>query len=309
LYLSLKAHGKNVVIASPTEVIVELSSLVGIDKVATALSGEKGDLTVSFPYQDGEIEKVSYTLENGSLNIIVKAGVNGLSFSEKDVQYKRGTGPIEVLFVIGTPRLSDLGNLFDPEALKSTTVINIDNKTENQGFGEIALVSPASSSVSEQIASLVFSLSLPLELDIAQNLMSGIMFGTDNFQSPKTSVLAFEMAAELLKKGAARQTRQKPKQQFQDAFSQFGQPKAPQRTDFPAQNRDARGFRPRPVGQQPQFNRGQQQQPRFAPAQNFPSRQVSPQFVDQKETQKEDENQETPPDWLTPKVYKGSTLV
>jgi len=205
LYLGLKAAQKNVSIASPTEPIVEVSSLVGINKVSTTLSGEGGDLVVTFPYKDREIEKVSYSLENGYLNIIVKAGEDGLSFTEKDVQYKRGGGGLPtLLFIVGTPRLSDLGGLFNPDALKDTTVVNIDNKADNQGFGDIVVVSPRSSSVSELMANLLEDLALPIDVDIAQNLLLGISFSTDNFQDSKTSATAFEMAAMLMKKGAMR---------------------------------------------------------------------------------------------------------
>lgn len=252
LYLSLKASNKNVVVACPTEPLVEVSSLVGIDKVKTIFASDGADLVVSFPYKEGEIEKVSYTLEDGDLNIIVKAGSNGLSFAEKDVRYKRGGGSSlsSLLFVIGTPRLSDLGKLFDPELLKETTVVNIDNKVDNQGFGDIVLVSPRFSSVCEQIANLINFLGLPLDIDGAQNLLSGISFATDNFQKPTTSFLAFEMAGVLLKKGAVR----KPSISFKPL---------PQMQEI----------------QEEDFGQDRQSQ------------------------------EEAPPDWLAPKVYKGSTLV
>lgn len=205
LYLCLSQDGKSVSIACPTEPIVEVSSLVGIDKVKTSFdSGAGGDLTVSFPYKEGEIEKISYTLEDGFLNILVKAGEQGLSFNEKDIEYKRiGSAP-NVLFVVGTPRLSDLGKLFDPQALKDVTIINIDNKADNQGYGDIVLVSKKLSSVSEQMVDIILSLDLKMDQDAAQNLLSGVSSATDNFQHPNTSPLAFEMAANLMKRGAIR---------------------------------------------------------------------------------------------------------
>lgn len=205
LYLSLQNVGKSVSIACPTEPIVEVASLVGIDQVKNSFDSRKaGDLMVSFPYKEGEIEKISYTLEDGFLNILVKTGKLGLSFDEKEIRYKREGVTQGVLFTIGTPRLSDLGKLFDLQALKDTKIINIDNKAENQGYGDIVLVSTNLSSVSEQVASLIFSLGLKMDIDIAQNLLSGVSMATDNFQNPNTSSLAFEMAASLLRKGAVR---------------------------------------------------------------------------------------------------------
>ena len=91
LYLSFKNLGKNLTIATPKKPLVEVSSLVGIDEVKTHFRNLGGDLVVSFPYKEGEIEKVSYTRDDNFLNIVVKAGEKGLNFSEKDVKFTRGS--------------------------------------------------------------------------------------------------------------------------------------------------------------------------------------------------------------------------
>lgn len=219
LYLALSGVGKKATVVCSTEPIVELSSLVGIDKVRKSFEGDAtGDLTVSFPYKEGEIEKISYTLEDGKLNILVKAGENGLNFNEKDVDYKRTGGAPGLVFVVGTPRLSDLGTAFDMEVLKDSKVINIDYKPDNQGFGDIPLLGRNASSVSELVANFMTSLDLNIDVDIASNLMAGIIAATDNFQDPKTSPLAFETAAALMKKGAVRKTEDSKKGVVEDSF-------------------------------------------------------------------------------------------
>ncbi len=352
LYLSLKELGKNVTIAAPSDPLVEISNLVGINKVKKSLESEGGDLVVAFPYQEGEIEKVSYTLENGFLNIIVKASGEGLSFSEQDVQYKRSGSVPQALFVVGVPRLSDLGNLFDTEALKNVTIVNIDNKSDNQGFGEVVLVSSEFSSVSEQVANLIESLGLPLDMDAAQNLMSGISYATDNFQSQKTSVAAFEQAAKLMQKGARRTqvkveqpsvqgNEQKPQVQSQDRQDRQNQPRQqfrPQRQGQQFGQRQGSSAQARNPFNQPQQPRAQVQSQPFdqtqgkpqnpfqaasqiqsqspfdqsqgkkvqSQAQSFGSTQDKPEAEKQKDNQDE---KDAPPDWLTPKVYKGSALV
>ena len=204
LYLSFLNAGKNAMVVCPTQPLVEVSSLVGIDKVkATFDTAKSGDMTVSFPYKEGEIEKISYTLENGFLNILVKAGEQGLSFDESDIRYKKGGAAREAIFTIGATRLSEINKLLDMDSLKDAKIVNIDNKKENQGYGDVVLVSDASS-ISEQVSFIILSLGLKVDLDTAQNLLSGISSATDNFQNPNTSALAFEMASVLMKKGATR---------------------------------------------------------------------------------------------------------
>ncbi len=335
LYLSLQSLNKAVTIASPSDPLVEVSTLVGIDNVKTQFEGGGKDLVVSFPYQDGEIEKVSYTLEEGYLNIIVKAGEQGLSFDEKDVEYKRGGegGTLELLFVIGTSRLVDLGSIYDAEALKDTMVVNIDNKTDNSKFGDVVIVDPQMSSVSEIVAQIINSLALPIDIDIAQNLMSGILNGTDNFQSPKTSPLAFEMVGILMKNGAVRKQAlpQRPTMPTNNPFldqsfgldnqaDPFGT-KLPQ--PFPRQN-EQRNRVPQPQRQQfprpfPQPNQSAMQQPQ-APRmpmqnqmptqnQNRPVQPMPQPMVQPQQNNNNIQQPDAPADWLTPKVYKGSSTL
>ncbi|MBI4079078.1 MAG: hypothetical protein HY429_02155 [Candidatus Levybacteria bacterium] len=336
LALYLRVVNKQVVVACPTEPIVEISNLVGINTVKTQLSGEGGDLTVSFPYKDGEIDKVSYTLEDGLLNIIVKAGRLGLSFDQNQVRFKQSGSLPTALFVVGTPRVSDLGHLFVPQDLQQTTIINIDNKADNQGFGDVIIVSHHYSSVSEQIADLLVALQANIDVDIAQNLLLGITQATRNFQASKTSATAFEMAGMLMRKGAVREAprtleqpsrRTSPSQRSQQYFGQAGQtaPRftgqqdggfTPQRQQQQQrQHRPSQGFDEQPIeaterkevtfargtGAQPQ----QQAQNQSRPTGQGLAYQARP-FGQPKDQKGEDE--EAPPDWLTPKVYKGSSL-
>src|SRR6185437_2157775 len=178
LYLLLKNANKRVSIAAPSDPIVEISSLVGIDKVQRHFGGDAGDLVVSFPYKEGEIEKVSYTLENNFLNIIVKSSEQGLSFEEKDIRYTRGSGSIDLLIVVGTSSLDQIGDIIDSQKLANISIINIDNDPNNQGFGDVVVLSPEASSVSEHVADIALTLGFTVDPDSAQNLLSGIMSAT-----------------------------------------------------------------------------------------------------------------------------------
>lgn len=285
LFLLLRNANKKVSIASPSDPIVEISSLVGIDKVQKQFGGDAGDLIVSFPYEEGEIEKVSYTLENNYLNIIVKASEQGLSFDEKDIKYTRGSGTIDLLITVGAASLAELGEIFDEQKLSNVTVINIDNAANNQGFGDVVMIEKNASSISEYVADIALTLGFTIEQDAAQNLLSGIMFGTKNFQDPRTTSLAFEISAFLMKRGARRianHSEQPAPRQEESARPQYTEPAKPEPRYAPMADRSAT-------------------QPTTQPA--APLQPVA--------SQKEDDTkQDTPPlDWLTPKVYKGSSEV
>lgn len=316
LYLSLTQANKAVVVASPTAPIVELSSLVGIDQVQTDFASNAGDLVVSFPYREGEIEKVSYTIddEKSLLNIIVKAGEQGLNFDEKDVVYTRGAVIPNLLFVVGTPQLANLGTLFSPDELKDTTIINIDNKADNQKFGDMVLVSPKFSSVAEQVADLIFALNLPVELDTAQNLLSGISYATNNFQDPKTSYVAFEIAAMLMKRGAQRSVNTRGGMNITAPITQpapvnpmpAAAPKQQPQQNQPKQQHKAPDFGS--FMPSPDFRKQNQQKQVEQRAEE--SRMQNRQQPQQQNQPKREEGGKNPPaDWLTPKVYSGSTKV
>lgn len=299
LYLSLEDLGKSLSIATPNTPLVEVSSLVAIDEVKTSLGEESGDLVVSFPYREGEIEKVSYTRDDSFLNIVVKAGEKGLNFDQKDVKFTRGTNAPELLFIVGAARVSDLGKLFDPAVLKDTVVVNIDNKLDNQGFGDIVMSSTKFSSVSEIIANVIFSTGLKMDLDIAQNLMLGIATATNNFQDSRTSSLAFEMAGVLMRNGALRPNSETSRRKLAVDYNE---------------KKAEKPFAGEASFEQPSFTKTPEElekeikpdsRPRFTPSPSPKVSQVQPQVQPQMQPQTQDNN--PPEDWLEPKIYKGST--
>ncbi len=345
MYLVLQKMGKQATIVCPTDPLVGISNLVGIDKVqksfgAGSEADANGDLTVSFPYKEGEIEKVSYTLENGQLNIVVKAGQNGMSFQQNDVKFIRSSagsagGPMPTLLItVGVSSLNDIAGIFNKAEAPNTTIINIDNKATNEGFGDVPVVSPKFSSVSEQVADFLTLLEPQIELDkdTSQNLFDGISFSTKDFTAQNTSYLAFEMAGILMKKGASRGAKAAAAVPSGQPVSQYFPPTPSfnaQQPAQPAQPVVAPQPMPQPAFQQPApmaqpfVNQQPAQpvvapqpmpQPTFNPVPEQPAQQFSapnPQPVQQPvaNAQAQQDDNQAPPDWLTPKVYKGSTIL
>lgn len=289
LYLALADSGKNAQLVSTADAKVEVSNLVGIDKLKKSFDGIVKQFVIALPYRENEIEKISYNAEGATLNINVIAGEGGITFSEKDIKIQKTGSTPSVIFAIGIQSQEELQAFVQPDP--NLKVINIDNSGVNAQYGDILYVSPSFSSISEVAGKLIYDSGLVLEQDTAQNLMNGIVASTADFAHPNTSPTAFETAGILLRHGAIRQKikMNDKKDQIRPEF----QPK--QKQQFQPQNQPHKQNQHGGNGQvrpnQPQFNQQQAQtqpQPMPNPVPQMPV----------------DEN--VPNDWFTPKVFKGS---
>ncbi|HSD98525.1 MAG TPA: hypothetical protein VLB73_02375, partial [Patescibacteria group bacterium] len=161
------------------------------------------------------------------------------------------------------------------------------------------------SSLSEEVADFLTLLEPQIELDkdSSQNLLSGILAATNDFQNGQGSYLAFEMAGILMKKGAVRSAN--------GMYAQPTTPAMPTANYFPPVNpvgQQPQVFQPsvQPVQQEPAFEAPSVQQPvqqqPVQPLQTAPVEQVAQPVAAAPASQ-------PPADWLTPKVYKGSTVL
>lgn len=282
LYLSLRSAGKNVQVISLSDPQVSESHLVGIDGIEKSFSGNVKTLTISVPYKEGEIDKVSYNIEKDRLNVNLFAQTHGISFSEKDINYiKQGSAP-SALITLGVRLKSDLANA--AEIRQDSKILQIDLKS-NDRFGSIALIDPTYSSVSEAVTELLYELAFPVDIDTAQNLLDGIVAATDNF-SKTASMFAFQFSGLLMQSGAQR--RQVGQMPAEEVFPQAEELLKPRDVNY--NQKVARDFfkssTPAPV----------------TPAPSSISSQPSPEEVPQGETTVG----EVPSDWFLPKVFKGS---
>lgn len=283
LYLSLLKNGKRVSIACPDQMRVEFNRLVGVDKITTNLSSKEGkNLIVSFPYQEGSIEKVSYNIENDLFNLVIEPREGYPAITSDTIRYSFSGGNIDLIITVGVQNLSQLDSLFNnnQNLFSAKPVVNIDIKPQNSGFGKVNIIETNVASLSELLVFLFSNLGLPLDGDIATNLLSGITSGSQNFTSNITQASTFEAAAICLKNGARKSFQESTRTNLQ--FAQQFQPR--QETNF-SPNLKASA----PV---PQKQIEQKIKPKFDLQTN------------QKKSQ-----EEAPPDWLKPKIYKGSTLL
>lgn len=308
IYLSLKEAGKNPQIISKKDPIVEIANLVGINKIGKSFSGNSNKVVVSLPYNRGEIGKVSYKEENGRINFHLTAteGKSITAYEANDINLIWDGAMPSVIITFGVESLNQLSEFTGVDE-KSTRIINIDNSEES--FGEISIIGNSFSSVSEIVVKIIKELNLPLNIDIAQNLLDGILYGTRNFTKSNTSSYAFESAGILMQYGAVRvdnrntNTNREATENQNRSSHQTGSQNRNQRHQSRSGNQMSSN---RNQGQHINQNRDRSDEAHKAtPRAEKSVTEVSPSRGDIPLSQAQDDK-DVPNDWLTPKVFKGS---
>ncbi len=200
LFLTLKESGKDVRIATSSPPLARDSRLVGIDK----LEQEIGDsnLVISFPFEEGRVEKVAYNEDDKSSNIVVSVKP-GRKIDKNEISFVYAGTSSDMVIVAGGRNLSSTGKILtaERELLEKSTLVNISN--QDSAFGAINIVD-TQCSLSELMAALIQEIGLPLTEDAANNLLSGIYHATDNLQSDNLTADTFEAIAVLYRAGARR---------------------------------------------------------------------------------------------------------
>jgi nanoRNase/pAp phosphatase (c-di-AMP/oligoRNAs hydrolase) len=322
LFLSLKEAGKNVLIGSPTKMQVEFSKLVGVDRISDKIGNR--NLIISFDYTEDAIEKVSYNVEGGKFNLVIEPKSGHPPLDSKGVAFSYEGIEAPLIFICGAKKLEDLGQLYekDRQAFSQATVVNIDRAAGNTKFGQINLVNQGFASVCEIIFQLIKKLNLPLNVDIAGNLLKGIETQTQNLQSPFAGPDTFEAVAQLMRAGAKRTPTTRPPARAWTGRPPVGPITTP---PVPTQQRSSPPSVPttQPMGQltEPELKIGKTQDIPPTPARQPPpppppqtpppppAQDQTQKTVDPKtRTEKQNESQ-AQEDWTKPKIYKGSTKV
>lgn len=203
LVQSLRLIGKDVTLYAPK--IPQLPiALAGLNEIKTEFG--KQNLVISFDYQESLVDKVSYAISQDAskffLTIRPKKGSAPLDPATVEFSYA-GTD-CELIVLFGEHDLTNLQQLYFgyEEVYASTPIITFN--TFNPGIGAIAMDVSAHSSYSEYLTLALGGMQLELNSDVATNLYIGLALETKAFTSPQTTAETFEVAAELLRRGARR---------------------------------------------------------------------------------------------------------
>lgn len=308
LYLSLSQFGKNVSIVTEGIIKVEHSNLFGVGKIKNNLpEGTSGDFIITLAgvaNPDGTVpaaDKADYFPSGSDLNVVIKVKP-GQTFTPTSVTTRYSSGGADLIFVIGATTLADLGSIYtNNSGTFSGTLINIDNHSNNTNFGSTNIVDQMAASLSEIMGLIIPGLGLPYEGDTATNILDGIFKATDNLQSPKVGADTYEAVAQAVRVGGKRPSITPSVTSIPQDGSVFSSvPFGP----LPAQTSSTPDFDLSKV-----FNTDSFTVPPVVSTSPEVKTDNHPSFSSEEKPTGEAATTESPEaDWLTPKIYKGSSI-
>lgn len=288
LFLAFEAAGKEVSIVCDDNILVGQAHLFGVDHVQKILPPtEGGNLTLTLEgvaASDNTIpalEKLDWYAENSNLNLVFHV-LPGQTFQPARIVPKYQGSGFNLIFVVGAANLNALGNAYsqNQSAYSGTHIVNIDTQSANTSFGQTNVLDGAASSLSEMAVNLITDLGFNLDSDMASNLLTGIFDATNNLSDPKVTADTYMAAAQCLRVGG-----KKPGIQKQPEVAAI-----PQQPAYDWNAVSAAIGSNVPVAVPPVVSFDSQPSPEERPA----GEGVVSETVE--------------PEWLTPKIFKGSSI-
>lgn len=198
--LQAKGAKVNVVVEDKTQ--YEYLNFIDQSEVEVGFPAGRESI-LSLDISKNPIESLKYEVEGDKLNIFLTTERGHIALDDLTVS-DTGAAP-DLIITIGIPKLRNLGTLYtsNPEIFFKTPIVNLDNTFENKAFGKINIIEIGMSLMSQ----LVYEFANTLGLDIsvgATELMFALMEETNNFQGANTPPVAYQLASELVEKGAKR---------------------------------------------------------------------------------------------------------
>lgn len=287
LFLILEAGGKQASIVSDDAMLVSHTHLYGVDHVQKTLpSTEGGNLTLTLEgvaASNGTVpalEKLDWYAEGSNLNLVFHV-LTGQTFQPAKIVPKYQGSGFNLIFTVGAVNLNALGNIYlqNQNAFSGTHIVNIDNQVSNSSFGQTNILDSNASSVSEVMTNLISDMGHSLDGDSASNLLAGIFDATNNLQGPRVSADTYMAVANCLRVGGRKPAepgiQTGPKQDLSSLIPKQGMP----------------------VSAIPDFM--------VPTVVSVDDSQASP---EERPMEEGVISETVEPEWLTPKIFKGSSL-
>lgn len=147
LKLSLEQSGKSATVTCPDPMTVEFNRLVGVDSITSNFASR--NLIITFPGQTEIVDKVSYNVDNGELQLIITPKSNTSGIDHSRLKFISGNIQADLIILLGSASL--------PDDYKNTKYIS---------FTDLPLC--------QAVTNFLQANDLPFNSDIASNLLSGL---------------------------------------------------------------------------------------------------------------------------------------
>ena len=345
LYFGLGKQGKQALVACPTPVA---QTIPGSEHIKSTFTGGGRNLVISFPYTDGSVDKVDYRIENDKFNLIVIPREGFEKITPEQIDYSYQGGQPDTFITVGAGNLQSLGKLYqdNKQILDTLPLVIVNRQKPAVSFGSSEYIRN-NAFLTELAIEFLASLEISLDQNIATVAFAGISASTNNFMGENTTAEVFELAGKLLRMGAQKRviTEQK-RSQPQTVVPQGGQNEQQRkwmekpRTNPPLSQKTKTDQDVRVQPNKPQVQKSQVNQGVTNPQKPVrPERFVNPMPMDRQpvmnNTEKDnadlestrediaefgsntiapnsdqnDQKEETPQDWLKPKIFKGGGFI
>ena len=342
LYFGLGKQGKQALVACPTPVA---QTIPGAEHIKSSFVGGGRNLVISFPYTDGSVDKVDYRIENDKFNLIVIPREGFEKITPEQIEYSYQGGQPDTFITVGAGNLQSLGKLYqdNKQILDTLPLVIVNRQKPAVSFGS-SEYTRSNAFLTELAIELLGSLEIPLDQNIATVAFAGISASTNNFMGENTTPEVFELAGKLLRMGAQKRviTEQKRPQttpqggQNDQQRKWMEKPKNnPQQPQKPKVNQDVAAQSNKPQAQKQQVNQdaanpqkpvrperfvNQMPMDRQTAMNNFEkdnadlesTREDIAEFgsnTSSPNSNQNDQKDETPQDWLKPKIFKGGGFI
>lgn len=172
LYHLLKPLGKEVAPIVPGRIPQSARGLPASSEIKKSFGPKT--LVVTLDTGKNRIEKVTYKTEENKFKLIIHP--QNRSFKVENIRYAYEGMLPDLLVTFGVSRLTDLGELYESnqKEFSQTTIINCDISSGNEYYGQVNLIDPTKSSLSELVFNLLLAWETIPSAEAAQCLLTGL---------------------------------------------------------------------------------------------------------------------------------------
>ena len=204
LYIVLKAQGKTPTVLL-TKDVPDVYKFLPEAGVITKEADIDPNFVMSVDLQGINVRDVSYEVVDNKVNIVITPESGRINPSQ--VSFPEPANKYDLLITVDCNDLSQLGDFYasNGNIFGLIPSINIDHHASNGNFASVNLVDTSASSTTQILVDMFKQMNVQMTPDLATLLLAGIITDTGSFQNPNTTPESFDIAADLIDKGARQQ--------------------------------------------------------------------------------------------------------